>query len=67
VTFEEGMLSEIRVYPLDLLQDHPRPSRGMPTVAEGEKARKILNTLRELSEEYGTDIEIDDGVGFITV
>ena len=50
---DDGYLS-IDIYPVDLgLDDGPR-KRGVPRLATGEKAQRILNRLVELSRSYGT-------------
>ncbi|MFB6300135.1 MAG: CapA family protein [Halobacteriales archaeon] len=61
-----GQLDHVKLYPLDLLFDEPRPRRGRPIIAEGAAANAIFDDLRDLSTPYGTDIEVDDGIGIIT-
>jgi poly-gamma-glutamate capsule biosynthesis protein CapA/YwtB (metallophosphatase superfamily) len=38
-------------------------AEGRPRIATGQNARRILERLRDLSEQYGTVIEIDGDVG----
>ena len=62
-TFEGGELASIELHPIHLMQEEPRPRRGRPVMAEGEKAEAILEQLADLSAAYGTEIEIEDGIG----
>ncbi|MEM2137070.1 MAG: CapA family protein [Candidatus Methanomethylicia archaeon] len=62
---EEGKLMELRIYPVDLGQNRNRANRGRPTLATGDKARKILMDIIRMSEKYGTRIKVKDDVGYI--
>lgn len=59
-TIEDGRIRDVRLYPIDLAQHGTRSRRGIPTLSHSNAA---LEHLRKLSERYGTDIEIRDGVG----
>lgn len=61
--FEGGELSDLTLYPVDLMQEEPRPRRGRPVLAQGEQAEETLGLLADLSAAYGTDVTIEDGVG----
>lgn len=63
--FREGELHDIRIVPIVLGYGLPRPQRGRPVAASGEDARRILELLQELSEPFGTRIEIDGEEGVI--
>ncbi|WP_227355727.1 CapA family protein [Haladaptatus salinisoli] len=65
--FEDGQLATVRLYPLDLGYEEPRPRRGRPVIADGDAADRILASLRDLSEPYGTTIESHDGYGEIAM
>ena len=65
--YEEGALSEVRLHPVELGHELPGASRGIPRIARPEAAQRILETLQRLSEPYGTEIRIEDGVGVIRV
>jgi hypothetical protein len=65
--FVSRQLAEIRLYPVDLGFGRPMSQRGRPMLAEPELAGAILHELRELSEPFGTTIEVHDGVGVISV
>lgn len=43
------------------------PDRGIPRVATGAKATQILKYLQQLSQPYGTTIEIQNGLGIIDI
>lgn len=63
--FDDGHLTSLTVYPLDLLQDEPRSRRGRPVVATGARADEILDHLANLSDAYDTTIDIADGIATI--
>ena len=59
---ENGKVSEIRLYPISLGMELPRSRKGLPRLT-GDEA--VLRYLGELSARYGTEIEIENGVGVI--
>jgi poly-gamma-glutamate capsule biosynthesis protein CapA/YwtB (metallophosphatase superfamily) len=63
--FRAGKLAEIRLYPVDLGFELKRSQQGRPVMATGAKAREILEGIRKLSEPFGTQIEVREGVGVI--
>ncbi|RLI10752.1 CapA family protein [Candidatus Bathyarchaeota archaeon] len=65
MTFEGDRLTELKLHPIDLGQAKPRSQRGRPMLAEPELAERILETMRELSRPYGTEITVEDGVGVV--
>lgn len=65
--FDEGELTEVRLYPIDLKFDGPFVDIGTPHLAEGELATKILTHLQEVSEPFGTEIRISGSIGVIRV
>ncbi|HVB10328.1 MAG TPA: CapA family protein [Bacillota bacterium] len=56
--FEGGKLKELRLHPIDLGRELPRPDRGGPRLATAEHGRAILGRLAELSAPYGCHITI---------
>jgi len=62
---ENRKLTDVRLYPLDLGYEEPRPRRGRPMLATGETAARILADLQRLSEPYGTTIRIEEDHGRI--
>jgi poly-gamma-glutamate capsule biosynthesis protein CapA/YwtB (metallophosphatase superfamily) len=64
--FDQGRLKEVRIYPVDLGQT-PRPGSqvGIPRSPTPEVAKKILDEIVGYSKPFGTNIEIESGVGVI--
>ncbi len=69
VTFRAKKLKEIRLYPVDLGMGKPRSQAGRPILAKpgSEVNNRVLKRFQQMSELYGTKIEIKDGVGVISV
>ena len=65
VEFQGGELAEVRLYPITLGFQSPRPVRGRPMLADDALGQEILEELTELSNPYGTELKIEDGVGVI--
>ena len=67
--FENGQLTEVRLYPVDLGQDLSRPfSRtGIPMTPSPDMAERVLEKIQRLSKPFGTKIVIENGVGVIRV
>jgi poly-gamma-glutamate synthesis protein (capsule biosynthesis protein) len=57
---------EIKFYPVDMGFRMPRPQQGTPRLAEPALARKIIDRLAKMSEQYGTTIVFKDGIGVWT-
>jgi poly-gamma-glutamate synthesis protein (capsule biosynthesis protein) len=65
VTFRNGRLDEIRVYPIDLGFKRRRYQRGRPMMAEGETAQHVLDLFVKTCSDLGTEMKVRDGVGVI--
>jgi hypothetical protein len=67
--FENGQLTEVRLYPVDLGQDLSRPfSRtGIPMIPSPDMAERVLEKIQRLSKPFGTKIVIENGVGVIRI
>lgn len=65
--FEDGRLTEITLHPVTLGFGQPLPDRGIPRLATGDLGREILETFAQRSAPFGTVIEIDSGVGRVTI
>jgi poly-gamma-glutamate capsule biosynthesis protein CapA/YwtB (metallophosphatase superfamily) len=63
--YDKGRLQEIRLYPIVGGFDGPVSKRGIPKVATGNDARRILEKLQALSKPFGTTIAVEGGVGVI--
>jgi len=61
----QGRVREIRIYPIDLRAVPPSKLRGLPRLATPDVGERILTTMRRLSEPYGTDLRIVNGIGII--
>jgi len=62
-TLEDGALRELQLYPVTLGFEKPRSQRGRPVLAEGRHAKAILERIRKLSLQYGTQLDIVEDVG----
>jgi len=61
---DQRRLVDITVHPAMHLTDSPQVN-GLPGLQTGEQARRILDYLAELSEPFGTRVEIQGDVGII--
>ena len=66
-TFSNRQLTELKLYPIDLGFGTPRQVRGRPLFADEKLGKKIINDLQELSEPYGTEIEMRRGIGYVVL
>jgi poly-gamma-glutamate synthesis protein (capsule biosynthesis protein) len=58
-------LSDLQLYPVELGMKKPRSQRGRPMLANEKYGKKILGTIKKLSEPYGTEIKIRENVGIV--
>lgn len=66
VTWEDGSVTEIRLYPIDLGFGKPRAVRGRPMLAGEALGRKIIKRLERMSTPYGTRISWNpEGYGVV--
>ena len=65
--FDGDRLRAIELYPLALGFKKPVWERGIPRLAAGVQADATLRRFAELSEPFGTRIDIADGVGHVHV
>ena len=63
-TMENGRITEVKFYPIELGMDKPRSQKGVPVLNGSEET---LRYLQKLSEPFGTKIEIRDGTGFLAM
>lgn len=61
-TAEDGQITEIKLYPIDMHMGWKRSRVGWPTVPENNE---VLDYLAKLCEPYGTKLDIVDGVATI--
>ncbi|MBI4528954.1 MAG: CapA family protein [Deltaproteobacteria bacterium] len=63
--FNNRLLEEIRLYPVDLGFGRPRSQRGRPLLAGAELGAGILGRIERLSAPYGTVVNRLNGIGVI--
>jgi len=63
-----GTLRAVELHPIELHWDGPRDAdRGIPRPADPRTAERVLSRLQRLSEPFGTEIAIRDGVGHLVL
>jgi poly-gamma-glutamate synthesis protein (capsule biosynthesis protein) len=67
VVFRDGHPAAVAMTPITLGFGETRPDRGYPRLADAAKGTQILERLQKLSQPYGTNIVIKDGIGTITI
>jgi poly-gamma-glutamate capsule biosynthesis protein CapA/YwtB (metallophosphatase superfamily) len=63
--YRDGRLAEILIYPVDMKFDGPFYDIGVPRLAHGAVAQRILERVRDRSLEFGTRVEIRGEIGVI--
>ncbi|RWO94839.1 MAG: CapA family protein [Mesorhizobium sp.] len=63
--FEQNLLAELRLYPIELRRSNRFANRGVPRLAPAPQAKAILERLQNLSKPFGTQIDIENGVALI--
>lgn len=61
---EDGKITKIRLYPIDLHMELPRKEMGTPTLSDNDA---VLHYLQTLCAPFGTQLEIQDNVATITL
>jgi poly-gamma-glutamate synthesis protein (capsule biosynthesis protein) len=61
-TAEDGKITEIQLYPVDLCMGAARSKMGNPHLVHNDE---VLKYLAQLSEPFGTKMEIENNVGII--
>jgi len=64
--FDEDGFVRAELHPAELGYEHSRAGRGYPRLADAETGERILEELADLSAPYGTEIEVEDGVGVVS-
>ena len=59
---EDGKITQLRFYPIELGMDKPRSQKGVPVMNGSEET---LRYLQELSAPFGTRIRIEKGIGYL--
>lgn len=60
MTFEQGRLNRMRLYPITLDFEAPLHEQGTPRLAAGDEAQRILEQITRLSDTYNTHFEPED-------
>ncbi|PAP92266.1 CapA family protein [Mesorhizobium wenxiniae] len=63
--FEHNQLTELRLYPIELGHSKRFANRGIPRLALGQQANRILERLQKLSNPFGTEIAVENNIGMI--
>lgn len=61
-TMEDGKITEVQLYPVELGMKKARSQKGVPVM---NRSTETLDYLQKISEQFGTKIEQEDGVGYI--
>jgi poly-gamma-glutamate synthesis protein (capsule biosynthesis protein) len=65
--FQEKLLREIQIYPIDQGFSRPRPQRGRPLLADGDVADRVIDRVARLSRRYHTQVVKKNGIGVIAL
>ena len=61
-TMEDGKITDVQLYPIELGMDKPRPQKGVPVLNQSEET---LRYMEKLCAPFGTKMEIKDGIGHL--
>lgn len=64
-TYSGGRLAEIALHPVWLRYGERLTRSGIPQAAPPERGAKILGWLARMSKPHGTEIVVEDGVGYV--
>ena len=59
---EDGKITELKLYPIDLGMELPRSQKGVPVLNGSEET---LRYLQDMCKPYGTEMDIENGVGTV--
>jgi poly-gamma-glutamate synthesis protein (capsule biosynthesis protein) len=63
--FDGAKVTQVRLYPIDLMNKDTPANRGLPHLAKGERAKQILDRLQTDSAQFGTKIAVQGDMGVI--
>ena len=63
-TLEDGRITEMKLYPIELGMHASRAQRGWPRLS---RSQETLEQICDLSAELNTEVQIRDGVGYVTL
>ena len=61
-TMEDGKITELKLYPIDLGMKLPRSQKGVPVLNGSEET---LRYLQDMCKPFGTEMDIADGVATV--
>lgn len=61
-TAENGKLTEVKLYPIEMGFELPSYRKGLPALSRDEDT---IKHMAELSSEFGTEISFENGVGIV--
>ena len=65
VKYDGGKLKEIILRPIEFGYDAPISQHGIPRVPKADVAERILKRVQRMSKAFGTEVVIEDGIGYI--
>ena len=65
--YDKAQLLEVVIHPSDLGFDLPWADQGTPRIPAPESAQRILKRMQQLSDPFGTKIDIQGNIGIIHV
>ena len=65
--YEDGQLTDVRLYPIELGYDGPDSRLGIPRIPPPDVGRRILERVQRLSRDLGTTIVIENDIGLVRV
>jgi poly-gamma-glutamate synthesis protein (capsule biosynthesis protein) len=66
-TLDDGRLTGLKLHPITQGRDKPLWQRGIPMIASGDDATRILTRHKEMSEPFGTEMELKNDVGIVNL
>ncbi len=77
---KDGQFRQMRLHPVEMGRDlrdgrvtrqigqgdHPL-TEGRPLIASGETAERTLDRIRKLSKQFGTEVQVEGGIGVIRI
>lgn len=63
--FDHRALLSVTIYPIDTGYGRPITMMGIPRLAKGKTAQRILQRVARLSKEFGTVVRIDGDIGLV--
>jgi hypothetical protein len=59
------VLRKVIIYPVLVDSQESSATHGIPKLAQGADARRILERIKQRSEHFGTKLDIVNGVGIV--